>query len=70
MNYNLYFMALDKDLDKLLENLPSFVKNSVKAHPQRGKIVEIILDLGQRPEARFLTGSEYLSQKNDFMARS
>lgn len=63
LNYNLYFMVGDKDLDKLLANLPIFIKNRVNSHPQREKIIEIIIDLGRRPEARFSTGPEYLSQK-------
>lgn len=63
LNYNLYFMVGDKDLDKLLANLPIFIKNPVSSHPQKEKIIEIIVDLGRRPEARFPNGPEYLSQK-------
>jgi len=56
-------MVGDKDLDKLLANLPIFIKNHVNRHPQKEKIIEIIIDLGRRPEARFPNGPEYLSQK-------
>ena len=56
-------MVGDKDLDKLLAILPIFIKNRVSSHPQKEKIVEIIIDLGRRPEARFPNGPEYLSQK-------
>jgi stage III sporulation protein SpoIIIAA len=56
-------MVGDKDLDKLLANLPIFIKNRVTSHPQKEKIIEIIVDLGRRPEARFPNGPEYLSQK-------
>ena len=56
-------MVGDKDLDKLLANLPIFIKNRVNSHPQKEKIIEIIIDLGRRPEARFPNGPEYLSQK-------
>jgi stage III sporulation protein SpoIIIAA len=63
LNYNLYYMVGDKDLDKLLANLPIFIKNRVTSHPQKEKIIEIIVDLGRRPEARFPNGPEYLSQK-------
>lgn len=63
LTYNLYFMVGDKDLDKLLAILPIFIKNRVSSHPQKEKIIEIILDLGRRPEARFPNGPEYLSQK-------
>jgi stage III sporulation protein SpoIIIAA len=56
-------MIGNQDLDKLLEKLPGFVKKHVNQHPQKKKIIEIIMDLGRRPEARFPTGPEYLSQK-------
>lgn len=56
-------MATDEDLDKLLDNLPVFVKDYVNSHVQKEKIIEIVMDLGRRPEARFTTGPKYLSQK-------
>ena len=51
------------DLDKLLDNLPFFIKEHVNNHVHREKIMEIIIDLGRRPEARFISGPEYLSKK-------
>ena len=56
-------MKTDEDLDKLLENLPFFIKQHVDNHTQKDKIIEIIIDLGRRPEIRFPTGPEYLAQK-------
>ena len=56
-------MNIDQDLDKLIENLPFFIQEKLKNHPKRDKLIEIIIDLGRRPEARFTTGPEYLSQK-------
>ncbi len=56
-------MTSDEDLDKLLENLPFFIKQHVNSHIHKDKIIEIVIDLGRRPEARFSTGPEYLSQK-------
>ena len=56
-------MIENPDLNNLLEKLPSFVKNYVNQHPQKNKITEIVIDLGRRPEARFPTGPEFLSQK-------
>ena len=56
-------MTSDEDLTKLLENLPFFIKQHVKNHIHKDKIIEIIIDLGRRPEARFPNGPEYLSQK-------
>ena len=56
-------MTIDEDLHKLLENLPVFVKNHLYKHTHKEKLMEIVMDLGRRPEARFTTGPEYLSQK-------
>ena len=56
-------MTSDEDLDKLLDNLPFFIKKHINSHVHKDKIIEIIIDLGRRPEARFSTGPEYLSQK-------
>ena len=56
-------MKEDQDLDKLLENLPVFIRESIELHPSKEKLIEIVIDLGRRPEARFPTGPSYLSQK-------
>ena len=56
-------MTVDEDLDKLLENLPFFIQENLQNHIKRDKLIEIVMDLGRRPEARFTTGPEYLSQK-------
>jgi len=56
-------MNIDQDLDKLLENLPFFIQEKLKNHPKKDQLIEIILDLGRRPEARFITGPQYLSKK-------
>jgi stage III sporulation protein SpoIIIAA len=56
-------MTGDEDLDKLLENLPLFIQEHINDHPNKEKLIEIVMDLGRRPEARFSTGPEYLSQK-------
>nr|QXM17510.1 hypothetical protein Ycf45 [Chaetoceros socialis] len=56
-------MNVDEDLDKLLETLPSFLTNHINNHIYKDKIIEIVMDLGRRPEARFSTGPEYLSSK-------
>jgi len=51
------------DLEKLIDNLPIFLQQHLRQHPQKDQLIEIVLDLGRRPEARFTTGPEYLSQK-------
>jgi stage III sporulation protein SpoIIIAA len=62
-------IIIDEDLDKLLENLPFFINENLVNHSNKHQLIEIVMDLGRRPEARFTTGREYLSQKNYFMAR-
>ena len=56
-------MNLNDDLEKLIENLPFFLQEHLNKHTYRDQLIEIVLDLGRRPEARFVSGSEYLSQK-------
>ena len=56
-------MNVNDDLDKLIETIPFFLQEHLNKHAKRDKLVEIVLDLGRRPEARFINGTEYLSQK-------
>ncbi len=56
-------MNIDYDLEKLLNNLPFFIHQHLKSYPNKEKLIEIVLDLGKRPEVRFTTGPEYVSQK-------
>jgi len=56
-------MTVNDDLEKLIENLPFFLQEHLNQHANKDQLIEIVLDLGRRPEARFITGPEYLSQK-------
>ena len=56
-------MNVNDDLEKLIENLPFFLQEHLNKHNSRDQLIEIVLDLGRRPEARFVSGPEYLSQK-------
>ena len=56
-------MNVNDDLKKLIENLPLFLQEQLNQHSDKDQLIEIILDLGRRPEARFVTGPQYLSQK-------
>lgn len=51
------------DLEKLFERLPFFLYDHLRHHIYSNQLIEIVLDLGRRPEARFYSGPEYLSQK-------
>jgi stage III sporulation protein SpoIIIAA len=56
-------MSVNNDLKKLIDSLPFFLQENLNQHPNKDKLIEIVLDLGRRPEARFISGPEYLSQK-------
>lgn len=51
------------DLDQLLSILPVDLRQPLSNHPQRSQLIEVILDLGRRPEARFPQQADYLSEQ-------
>ncbi|HIK10593.1 MAG TPA: AAA family ATPase [Oscillatoriaceae cyanobacterium M33_DOE_052] len=55
-------MQVTDDINKLLEIFPTQLKKSLEQHPQLGNLIEVVMDLGRLPEARFPGGAEYLSQ--------
>nr|YP_009392082.1 hypothetical protein [Periphykon beckeri]ARW60430.1 hypothetical protein [Periphykon beckeri] len=57
-------MLIADDLDKLLDILPEFIKDSLVKHSRKKFLIEIVMDLGRRPEVRFPDGPEYLSTSN------
>ena len=54
-------MLITDDLEQLLKILPGFIKSRLIKHPKLDTLIEIVMDLGRRPEARFPSGPEYLS---------
>jgi stage III sporulation protein SpoIIIAA len=56
-------MQITDDLQKLLEILPAHIQQVLEQHPYRDRLVEVVLDLGRRPEARFPDRAEYLSDQ-------
>ncbi len=56
-------MLVADDLDKLLDILPDFIRISLQKHSNRKNLIEVVMDLGRCPEARFPHGPEYLSKK-------
>lgn len=56
-------LRIEDDLDKLLEILPSDILNSIKKLDDLKDLIEVILDVGRRPEARFPGNFVYLSEK-------
>jgi len=56
-------MLLADDLNQLLNVLPKFVREPIEQHPNREQLIEIVLDIGRRPEARFANSTSYLSYR-------
>ncbi|MEM6450932.1 MAG: R3H domain-containing nucleic acid-binding protein [Cyanobacteria bacterium P01_D01_bin.105] len=50
------------DLPQLLEILPANIRTKLEEHSKRDQLIEVILDLGRQPEARFSDSVEYLSE--------
>ena len=46
------------DLEPLLLALPEDIRATVANHPRRASLLEVVLDLGRRPEARFLGSAD------------
>ncbi|KAJ8476430.1 hypothetical protein OPV22_020157 [Ensete ventricosum] len=59
------FVVVEDDLHTLLEVLPRDLRENLQSEPRRDQLLEVILDLGRRPEARFLgeSGGQYLRDK-------
>ncbi len=51
------------DLNKLLDILPAEIRQPLEKHHLLNRLVEVVMDLGRRPEARFPGKTEYLSEK-------
>ncbi|HSN87876.1 MAG TPA: AAA family ATPase, partial [Thermoanaerobaculia bacterium] len=49
------------DLELLLEVLPPSLRATIEARPDKGTVIELVLDLGRPPEIRFPDRGEYLS---------
>ena len=56
-------MQVTDDLDTLLATLPPEISSTLTNHPQRGELIEVVIDLGRKPEARFANNWEYLREE-------
>jgi stage III sporulation protein SpoIIIAA len=54
-------MLIAEDFENLLKVLPQFVQNSLKKDSNVDSLIEVVLDLGRMPEARFLDRPIFLS---------
>lgn len=51
------------DLEQLLSILPAELRQPLSNHPKQSQLIEVILDLGRRPEARFPGQAEFLAEQ-------
>jgi len=58
-----HMQHVSDDLDRLLDILPDDLQGILRPHPRRDELIEIILDLGRKPEARFPDCAEYLTDR-------
>jgi stage III sporulation protein SpoIIIAA len=60
-NLSLGRMQITDDLGKLLMVLPNSIRLVLEQHPKQAYLVEVVMDLGRYPEARFPDGAEYIT---------
>jgi stage III sporulation protein SpoIIIAA len=54
-------MEVKNNLEKILNIFPDRIKSILVTHPEKAKLIEIIIDLGKIPQARFYNHYEYIS---------
>jgi len=58
---NMNTLQITDDLDSLLSILPERIRMALQRESRLSDLIEVILDLGRLPEARFSNGEAYLS---------
>src|SRR5207247_315188 len=53
------------DMDALLETLPPAIQERIRALPEAQTVIEVVMDLGRRPEARYGGGGEVVLLDRD-----
>ena len=51
------------NLDELLRIFPKVIREIIEVHPQKDNLIEVVMDLGRLPEARFRDEVCYLGQE-------
>lgn len=55
--------AVDAELERFLELLPSIMRKELYKHEDLGQLIEVVMDLGRQPLARFPSGDWVISEK-------
>ena len=61
-NLSLGRTQITDDLGELLAVLPESIRTTLEQHPKLNILIEVVMDLGRYPVARFPDGAEYLSE--------
>ncbi len=56
-------LQITDDLDLLLSVLPVRIRANLETSQQKGELIEVVMDLGRLPEARFTRGEQTLSEQ-------
>jgi stage III sporulation protein SpoIIIAA len=56
-------MQVTDDLNKLLEIFPTKIRENLNSNPQKDLLIEVVMDLGRLPEARFPNQACYLGNE-------
>lgn len=56
-------IRISDDLDQLLAIIPSSIRDPLRAMPDLNLLIEVVLDLGRLPEARFPSEFRYLNDR-------
>ncbi len=56
--------SVQNDLQLLLELLPHDIQNSIKEHGREAELLEVVMDLGRRPAARYTDGEVILREED------
>jgi stage III sporulation protein SpoIIIAA len=62
-NLSLGRMQITDDLGQLLAVVPESIRQTLEQHPKLSTLIEVVMDLGRYPEARFPDGAEYLNDR-------
>ena len=54
---------IDTDLESLVQTLPPNIRESLEKRADLTELLEVVLDLGRDPEARFLSGSFLINSR-------
>ena len=56
-------MQITDNLDELLRIFPKVIRETIEVHPQKDNLIEVVMDLGRLPEARFRNEVCYLGEE-------